>query len=64
MTTIVVHRFKYFDRERNVLVESEDLATEKAIRELGGVLIPDTAVAVHDSRVSRSGILIREAGLP
>lgn len=58
---LMVYRFKYFDRDRQAFVEAAHLATDKAIREFGGLPIPGSALAVEASRVGRSGVVLRDA---
>ncbi|HUP29612.1 MAG TPA: hypothetical protein VM122_05525 [Usitatibacter sp.] len=60
MALITVYRFKYLDPLSKTLLEARDYATDKAIRELGGVKLENTGIAVDDSRVGRSGILIQD----
>jgi hypothetical protein len=59
MSLIVVSRFMFYDREKGDLVEALDMGTDKAIRELGGVVIPGSSIVVDESRVGRAGLLIR-----
>jgi hypothetical protein len=59
MPMIVVYRFRFFDKAKGKLVEAEDMATDKAIRQLDGVRIPGSEKSVEASRVSRLGLLTR-----
>ena len=59
MAKITVYQFEYFDRSEGRRKVSEDYATEKAIREIGAVLLPETAIEVDQSQVGvHSGYLI------
>jgi hypothetical protein len=52
---VKVYRFQYV--QRGTQLESKDYATEKAIREMGATLIPETEQEVDDGRVGFSGLL-------
>ena len=60
MAKVTVYQFQYFDRAAGCTKVSDDYATAKAIREIGAVLLPETAMEVDQSRVGvYSGYLIR-----
>jgi hypothetical protein len=61
---LMVYRFKYFDRDRKAFVMAGHLATDKAIREFGGLPIPGSALVVEASRVGRSGVVVQAAEPP
>lgn len=65
MAKVTVYRFEYFDRPTGRMRISDDYATAKAIREIGAVLLPETAMEVDACRVGvHSGYLMRSAPSP
>ena len=56
MSTIPVYRFEYLDRVTRSFKVSEDFATEEAIKQMGGIPIPDSVKQVPADEVAFSGI--------
>lgn len=63
MAKLTVFRFRYFDRARGAWIEAPDLATQKAIADVGGVVVPDSGEEVEPGLVSMSGLVIRGRAL-
>ena len=59
MDRVPVYAFNYFDRASGEWMLAPDLATETAIREMAGKVMPDTAQEVSLSEVGRSGLVRR-----
>jgi hypothetical protein len=57
MDCVTVYGFNYFDRASGAWTRAPDFATAKAIGEMAGKLLEETAREVKRSDVSRSGIM-------
>jgi hypothetical protein len=57
MDCLTVYGFNYFDRVSGLWTRAPDFATAKAIGEMSGTLLLETAREVRRSDVSRSGIV-------
>jgi hypothetical protein len=53
---ITVHSFKKSDIYKGECIKSRRMGTEEAIKQLGGCVIPGTAVEVPESAVDRNGL--------
>jgi hypothetical protein len=54
---VTVYRFEYFDKSRQCWVVAPDLATERAITEMGAVVLYATAQQIDSRRVGVAGIV-------
>ena len=61
MGKLTVFRFHYFDRARGAWIQAPDLATEKAIADVGGSPEAGSAQEIDPGRVSMSGLVIRDS---
>ena len=59
MNSVPVYDFEYFDRNSGAWERAPDSATREAIREMDGIILPETEKMVPDSRVARSGMVRR-----
>ena len=53
---ITVYSFKKYDIATDECIKSRRMGTEEAIKQLGGCVIPGTAVEVPESAVDRNGL--------
>ena len=62
MQKIKVFRFQYFDRGTKQFKESDDFATEKAIVEMGAIVLHHATKEVEERVIGRAGIVFSESG--
>jgi hypothetical protein len=60
MSIVQVFRFRYLDRRSAQWIVADDFATQRAIEQVGGEILYESAREVDAGQVSYAGILKRD----